>query len=114
MPPRRARQFAGGRSRRGRRRRRHVAQYDIGRAAEFGLDGRRDSCVLNIGLQDRGSGYRRGLREIDPDDRAARADALDGDLGPAAGGATQIDHPAARQQQPRSSNSISLKAARDR
>jgi hypothetical protein len=54
-------------------------------------------------------------REIDPDDRAARADALDGDLGPAAGGATRIDHPAARpNSRKRSSNSISLKAARDR
>jgi hypothetical protein len=83
------------------RRRRHVTQYDIGRAAEFGLDGRRDSCVLNIGPQDRGSGYRRGLSEIDPDDRAARADALDGDLGPAARRATEVDHPAARQQQPK-------------
>ena len=55
---------------------------------------------MNIGAQDRGACNRRGLREIHPDDNAARADALDGDLRPAARRTAEIDHPAARQQQP--------------
>ena len=58
---------------------------------------------MNIGAQDRSARNRCGLREIDPDDGAApgaSSDALDGDLRPAARRTAELDHPAARQQQP--------------
>jgi hypothetical protein len=38
---------------------------------------------------------------IDPHDGTAGSDAIDRDLRPTAGGTTQIDDPAARQQQPK-------------
>ena len=56
---------------------------------------------MNVAVQNYRAGDRRRLCNIDPHDGTAGSDAIDRDLGPAAGGATQIDHPAARTQQPK-------------
>lgn len=84
------------------RRRRHVAQNNIGEAPERLSDRRRDGRVVNIGAQNCGAGDRRGLGDVEPHDEAAPgagANALDGDLRPAARRTAEIDDAPAGQQQ---------------
>ncbi len=71
--------------------------------------------IAQIGAQEAGAGERRGLGEIDAEHAAARADARDRDLGPAAGAQPRsTTRRPGRSRWKRSSSSISLKAARDR
>src|SRR5438105_908292 len=78
------------------RRRRHVAQHDVGEAAER-LAGRRwDGGVANVAGENCGAQQRRGRGKIDADDNSVPADARDGDLRPAARCTAEIDDPLAR------------------
>ena len=77
----------------------HVAHDEIGRPAEQRAQALGRVRVEEIELQDLGSFDRLHGREIDGDDMApalAGLAALDGDLGPAAGGGAEIDDARAR------------------
>ena len=73
----------------------HVAQHDIGRAAERGCDRCRRQRLADIAGEQGGAGDRSGIGEVDADNGATTADACDGDLGPAARRAAEIDNPLA-------------------
>jgi len=81
------------------RRRGHVAQDDIGETAQRSGERGRRRRITNIGTKQSGAGKRRGLGDIDANDRATTADPRDGDLCPATWSAAKIDDTPARPQQ---------------
>ncbi len=79
-----------------RRRRRHVAQYEVGRAAERHANGIGGGGIAEIADEKARPGNRVGRVEVDTDHDGVP---LYGDLGPAAGSAAEIDDtPAGRQE----------------
>ena len=74
----------------------HVAQHQIGGAAERGADLSYRFGVAEVALEERCAGQRIGLGQIDADDCRA---GLSRDLTPAARRAAEIDNPRASRQQ---------------
>jgi hypothetical protein len=56
------------------RRRRHVAEHEVGRSAERGDDGSLDLGLAEIALDQHRAGDRLGRRQVDADDDAAAPD----------------------------------------
>src|SRR5215831_17102866 len=82
------------------RRRRNVAQHDIGKTAKLSHDRHWDRGVVNVGAQDHCADDRHRLGDIDPDDAAAGADALYGDLRPTSRRAAKVYDPRPSSQEP--------------
>ena len=79
--------------------RRHVAQDDVGAAAERQFDRRSRLGIAQIHAQQASAGEWGRLGEVDAQHAPAHADALDCYLGPTAGCAAEVDDPAVRPQQ---------------
>ncbi len=81
----------------------HVGHHDVGAAPEHGLELVRRVVLHEVELREVDAGDLRHVQQIDRDDLALavdRADALGGDLAPAARRSTEIDHGHAVLQQP--------------